>query len=64
MILACQLCKQCNFFFDLLGVTQQITPKLLKFEQKLRRMEVIQELLNAIDNDPVFLERVIINDEI
>ena len=35
----------------------KIVPKLLNFEQKQRRMDIAQELLNIVNDDPDFLKK-------
>ncbi|EFN73466.1 hypothetical protein EAG_08786, partial [Camponotus floridanus] len=42
---------------------QKFVPKLLNFDQKQRRVDIAQELLNAINDDPDLLKRVITGDE-
>lgn len=37
--------------------------KIVQFEQKLLRVEVVQELLNEVDNYPVLFKRVITGDK-
>ncbi|XP_050684031.1 histone-lysine N-methyltransferase SETMAR-like [Leptidea sinapis] len=44
-------------------VAAKFVPKLLNFEQKQRRVEVAQELLNEVTNDAELLKRVITGDE-
>ncbi|KAA1414566.1 hypothetical protein F0U47_20875, partial [Nocardioides antri] len=41
----------------------KIVPKLLNCEQKQRRMDISQELLNIVNDDPDFLKKVITGDE-
>lgn len=53
-------------FTDVLGMKRaaaKIVPKLLNFEQKQRRMDIAQELLNIVNDDPDFLKNVITGDE-
>lgn len=53
-------------FTDVLGMKRaaaKIVPKLLNFEQKQRRMDIAQELLNIVNDDPDFLKKVITGDE-
>ena len=53
-------------FTDVLGmrrVAAKIVPKLLNFDQKQRRMDTAQQLLNDVNDDPELLERVISGDE-
>jgi len=48
-------------FPDILGmkhVTVKFVPKLLNFEQKQRRIEVAQESLNEVSNDPELLKHI------
>ncbi|KAA1414164.1 helix-turn-helix domain-containing protein [Nocardioides humilatus] len=49
-------------FKDVLGMKRaaaKIVPKLLNCEQKQRRMDISQELLNIVNDDPDFLKKVI-----
>ena len=41
----------------------KIIPKLLNFEQKLRRMEITQEMLTTFNAYPDLLKKVITGDE-
>lgn len=55
-----------NIFSNVLGmkrVAAKFIPKLLNFDQKNNRMNIAQELLNDVNNDPSLLERVITGDE-
>jgi len=56
-----------EIFSDVLYMKQvaaQFVPKLSNFEEKQRRMEIIQESLNEVNNDAELLKRVITGDEI
>ena len=55
----------CNFFgyFCLTRVAAKFVPKLLNFDQKIRRMTIAQEMLNDVNDDPDLLKRVITGDE-
>ena len=44
-------------------VAAKFVPKLLNFDQKNRRMNIAQELLNDVNDDPDLLKRVITGDE-
>lgn len=44
-------------------VQAKFIPKLLNFTQKLRRMEVAQESVNKINEDPKLLKRIITVDK-
>ena len=53
-------------FSDILGlkrVAANFVPKLLNFDQKTRRMNIAQEMLNDVNDDPDLLKRVISGDE-
>ncbi|XP_025271347.1 protein GVQW3 [Camponotus floridanus] len=53
-------------FLGVLGmqrVAAKFVPKLLNFDQKQRRVDIAQELLNAVNDDPDLLKRVITGDE-
>ena len=53
-------------FSDVLGmkrVAAKFVPKLLNFDQKQRRVDIAQELLNEVNNDPELLKTVITGDE-
>ena len=55
-----------EIFSNVLGmkrVAAKFVPKLLKFEQKQRRMEVAQESLNKVNGDAELLKRIITSDE-
>ncbi|XP_046959645.1 protein GVQW3-like [Vanessa cardui] len=55
-----------TIFSHILGmkrVAAKFVPKLLNFEQKQRRISIVQELLNDVNNDPDLLKRVITGDE-
>lgn len=55
-----------NIFSNVLGmkrVAAKFIPKLLNFDQKNNRMNIAQELLNDVNDDPSLLERVITGDE-
>ncbi|KAA2237134.1 helix-turn-helix domain-containing protein, partial [Solihabitans fulvus] len=55
-----------TIFTDVLGMKRaaaKIVPKLLNYEQKQRRMDITQELLNIVNDDPYFLKNVITGDE-
>ncbi|EFN70230.1 hypothetical protein EAG_12167, partial [Camponotus floridanus] len=41
----------------------KFVPKLLNFDQKQRRVDIAQELLNAVNDDPDLLKRVITGNE-
>ena len=45
------------------GVGAKFVPKLLNFDQKTRRMNIAQEMLNDVNDDPDFLKRVITGNE-
>ena len=44
-------------------VAAKFVPKLLNFDQKQRRVDIAQELLNEVNNDPELLKTVITGDE-
>ena len=44
-------------------VAAKFVPKLLNFEQKQRRMEVVQESLNELNDDAELLKRIMKGDE-
>ena len=44
-------------------VAAKFVPKLLNFDQKQHRINITQELLNSVRNDPTLLQRVITDDE-
>ncbi|XP_025262232.1 protein GVQW3-like [Camponotus floridanus] len=44
-------------------VAAKFVPKLLNFDQKQRRVDIAQELLNAVNDDPDLFKRVITGDE-
>ena len=49
-------------FTDVLGmkrVAAKFVPKLLNFDQKQHRMNIAQELLNEVNDDPELIKRVI-----
>ncbi|KYN10054.1 hypothetical protein ALC57_17743, partial [Trachymyrmex cornetzi] len=51
---------------DVLGMTRvsaKFVPKLLNFDQKQRRMNIAQDMLNDVNDDPDLLKRVITGDE-
>ena len=53
-------------FSDILGlkrVAAEFVPKLLNFDQKTRRMNIAQEMLNDVNDDPDLLKRVIPGDK-
>lgn len=53
-------------FSNILGmrrVAAKFVPKLLNFDQKQSRMNIAQELLNEVNDDPELLKRVITGDE-
>lgn len=54
-------------FFGCFGhetcVAAKFVPKLLNFDQKQCRMDIAQELLNEVNDDPELLKRVITGDE-
>ena len=53
-------------FSDIWGlkrVAAKFVPKLLNFDQKIRRMTIAWEILNDVNDDPGFLKRVITGDE-
>ncbi|XP_018346773.1 PREDICTED: histone-lysine N-methyltransferase SETMAR-like [Trachymyrmex septentrionalis] len=53
-------------FSDVLGmkrVAAKFVPKLLNFDQKQHRVDIAQELLNEVNNDPELLKTVITGDE-
>ena len=53
-------------FTDVLGmkrVAAKFVPKLLNFDQKQHRMNIAQELLNEVNDDPELIKRVITGDE-
>ncbi|XP_060845908.1 protein GVQW3-like [Rhopalosiphum padi] len=55
-----------NIFSNVLGmkrVAAKFIPKLLNFDQKNNRMNIAQELLNDVNDDPSLLERAITGDE-
>ena len=53
-------------FSDILGlkrVAAKFVPKLLNFDQKIRRVTIAQEMLNDVNDDPDLLKMVITGDE-
>ena len=53
-------------FSDILGlkrVAAKFVPKLLNFDQKIRRMTIAQEMLNDVNDEPDLLKKVITGDE-
>ena len=55
-----------NIFSNVLGmkrVAAKFNPKLLNFDQKNNHMNIAQELLNDVNDDPDLLKRVITGDE-
>ena len=44
-------------------VCAKIVPKLLNDKQKMRRMQVRQDILENFDSNPDFLKKVITDDE-
>lgn len=55
-----------DIFSNVLGlkrVAAKFIPKLLNFDQKRNRMNIAQELLNDVNDDPNLLQRVITGDE-
>ena len=44
-------------------VAAKFVPKLLNFDQKQHRMNIAQELLNEVNDDPELIKRVITSDE-
>ena len=44
-------------------VAAKIVPKLLKFKQKQRRVDIAQEMLTQFNDDPDLLKEVITGDE-
>ncbi|XP_014480045.1 PREDICTED: uncharacterized protein LOC106747216 [Dinoponera quadriceps] len=51
---------------DVLGMTRvsaKFVPKLLNFDQKQHRMNIAQDMLNDVNDDPDLLKRVITGDE-
>ena len=55
-----------EIFTDVLGMKRKaakIVPKLLNFEQKVRRMDIAQEMLSTFNDDPDLLIKIVIDDE-
>ena len=55
-----------SFFTNVLGkksAAAKICPKLLNFQQKQSRMDIIQEMLTTSNDDPDLLKKVITRDE-
>ena len=53
-------------FSDILGlksVAPKFVPKLLNIDQKTRRVNIAQEMLNDVNDDPDLLKRVITGDK-
>ena len=53
-------------FSDILGLKRvgaKVVPKLLNFDQKIRRMTIAQEMLNDVNDDPDLFKKVITGDE-
>ena len=52
-------CGSCQVIFtDVLGIKRaaaKIVPKLLSFEQKQRRIDIVQEMLTTFNDDPDLL---------
>lgn len=66
MILAYHLFPAKQFFSDVLDmerVAPKFIPKLLNFDQKQRRVDIIQALLNEIENNSYLLKWVITGNE-
>ena len=54
-------------FTDFLGMNRasaKIVPKLLNFERKQRRMDIVQKMLATFNDDPDLLKKVITGDEL